>query len=141
MTPRGSTPRTEDDAAPSAGDQLWSSSRRPAGQDAERGLPDGPGVRRGLAGRRVPVAALVVVYIAALGTFVGIVGVRGGPSVGDAYGVTKPATALADGDLGAAAKASVLPQPPGYALLTSPFVLALRPLIGSPTWCDARVPP
>ncbi len=84
--------------------------------------------------------ALVVVYLAALGVFVGIVGLRGGPSVGDAYGVTKPATALANGDLGAAAHDAVLPQPPGYALLTSPLVLALRPLIGSPTWCDAQVP-
>ena len=63
---------------------------------------------------------MVVVYLAALGTFIGIVALRGGPSVGDAYGVTKPATALADGDLHAAAHESVLPQPPGYALLTSP---------------------
>jgi hypothetical protein len=54
--------------------------------------------------------------------------------------VTKPATALANGALGAAAHDAVLPQPPGYALLTSPLVLALRPLIGSPTWCDAQVP-
>jgi hypothetical protein len=83
---------------------------------------------------------MVVIYLAALGTFVGIVALRGGPSVGDAYGVTKPATALADGDLHAAAKDSMLPQPPGYALLSSPFVLVLRPLIGSPTWCDGRVP-
>ncbi len=85
--------------------------------------------------------AMVVIYLAALGTFVGIVGLRGGPSVGDAYGVTQPATALADGHLHAAAKASVLPQPPGYAVLSSPFVLVFRPLIGSPTWCDGRVPP
>ena len=89
--------------------------------------------------RRLPTAALVVVYLCALGTFIGIVALRGGPSVGDAYGVTKPATALADGDLHGAAKDSVLPQPPGYALLASPFVLAFRPLIGSPTWCDGRV--
>ncbi len=84
---------------------------------------------------------MVVVYLAALGAFVGIVTIRGGASVGDALGVTKPATALADGDLHAAARDSVLPQPPGYALLTSPLVLAFRPLIGSPTWCDARVAP
>jgi hypothetical protein len=83
---------------------------------------------------------MVVVYLAALGVFVGIVGLRGGPSVGDAYGVTKPATSIADGHLRAAAHEALLPQPPGYALLTSPLVLAFRPLIGSPTWCDARVP-
>jgi hypothetical protein len=83
---------------------------------------------------------MVVVYVAALGVFVGIVTVRGGPSVGDAYAVTKPAAALADGNLSEAAQDSVLPQPPGYALLTAPFVLVFRPLIGSPTWCDGRVP-
>jgi hypothetical protein len=100
--------------------------------------PRGPSTR---AGGHIPTVAMVVIYLAALGAFVGVVTVRGGPSVGDAYGVTKPATALADGDLRAAAHDSVLPQPPGYALLTSPFVLAFRPLIGSPTWCDGRVPP
>ncbi len=93
------------------------------------------------AGRRVPAAVMVVVYLAALGTFVAIVALRGGPSVGDAYGVTKPATAIADGDLTAAAHDSILPQPPGYALLTSPLVLTLRPLIGAAEWCDGRVPP
>jgi hypothetical protein len=102
---------------------------------------DTPASRPGVAPGRIPRAVLVLVYLAALGAFVGTVTARGGPSVGDAYGVTKPASALADGDLGAAAHDSVLPQPPGYALLTSPFVLAFRPLIGSPTWCDARVPP
>jgi hypothetical protein len=84
---------------------------------------------------------MVVVYLVALCAFVGIVAVRGGPSIDDAYGVSKPTTALADGDLHAAAHDSALPQPPGYALLASPFVLALRPLIGSPTWCDAGVAP
>ena len=71
--------------------------------------------------RRLPNAAMVVVYLAALGVFVGIVGFRGGPSVGDAYGVTKPATAIADGHLHAAAHEAVLPQPPGYALLSVTF--------------------
>ena len=61
--------------------------------------------------------------------------------MGDAYGVTKPAAAIADGDLAAAAHDSILPQPPGYALLTSPLVLAFRPLIGASEWCDGRVPP
>jgi hypothetical protein len=102
---------------------------------------DTPAPRPGVAPGRVPRAVLALVYLAALGAFVGTVTARGGPSVGDAYGVTNPASALADGDLGAAARDSVLPQPPGYALLTSPLVLAFRPLIGSPTWCDARVPP
>ena len=107
------------------------------------GADPGPGPTHSprRAGGRIPTAVMVLIYLAALGAFVGIVTTRGGPSVDDAYGVTKPASALADGDLRAAAHDSVLPQPPGYALLTSPFVLALRPLIGSSAWCDARVPP
>lgn len=96
---------------------------------------------RGLGGGRVPTAVMAAAYLAALGVFVAIVALRGGPSVGDAYAVTQPATAIADGNLAAAAKDSVLPQPLGYALLTSPLVLGLRPVIGSPTWCDGRVPP
>jgi len=97
--------------------------------------PSGPGARR------IPALTMVVLYVGALGAFVGIVALRGGPSLGDAYAVTQPATAVADGQLTEAAQKSVLPQPPGYALLSSPFVLALRPLIGSPTWCDGRVGP
>lgn len=132
-TPRGLHLRTQND--------LWRTSETEPDYAEDTGSTRQPVGWLAFAGRRVPVAAILAVYVAALGAFVGIVTVRGGPSVGDAYGVTKPATALADGDLTAAAHASVLPQPPGYALLTSPFVLAFRPLIGSPTWCDARVPP
>ena len=99
-----------------------------------RGADRGPG-------GRVPAAVMIVVYLAALGTFTAVVALRGGPSVGDAYGVTKPATAIADGDLSAAAHDSILPQPPGYALLTSPLVLVFRPLIGASEWCDGSVPP
>ena len=80
------------------------------------------------------------VYLFALSLFVGIVSLRGGPAVDDAFGVTRPATALANGDLAAAAQASVLPQPPGYALLSAPFVAALGSVVGSPTWCDDQVP-
>ncbi len=111
-----------------------------SGRGSATMAPGGGPTRDTRTATRIPTAAMVVVYLAALGVFVGIVGLRGGPSVGDAYGVTKPATALADGDLHAAARDSVLPQPPGYALLTSPLVLTFRPIIGSPTWCDARVP-
>jgi hypothetical protein len=82
----------------------------------------------------------VLVYVLALAGFVGAVVVRGGPSLGDAYGVTKPAAALAHGDLHAAAHLSVLPQPPGYAELSTPFVAAFAPWVGKATWCDARIP-
>ena len=139
-TRRGSSPDTPDASAPAATATLWQTPQ--ASPPASR-PPVAPGATRAaiLASRRIPAAAMVVVYLAALGAFVGIVAVRGGPSVGDAYGVTKPATALADGDLGAAAKDAVLPQPPGYALLASPFIVVFRPLIGASEWCDGRVPP
>jgi len=138
---RGSSPGASDAAARVPTTTLW---RSPQGSPRAQGPPgtDGAsplGPTRAI--RRVPVAATVAVYLAALGAFVGIVAVRGGPSVGDAYGVTKPATALADGDLTAAANAAVLPQPPGYALLSAPFVVVFRPLIGADEWCDGRVPP
>jgi hypothetical protein len=90
--------------------------------------------------RRLRPAVLVSVYVIALAGFVGTVVVRGGPSLGDAFGVVRPTTALSTGDLHRAAEQSVLPQPPGYALLAAPLVVAFRPLIGTPTWCDARVP-
>jgi hypothetical protein len=122
-------------AAPSGPDDDRRSSGPEPGEE-----PGAPSPWQTLAAWRVPLAAMLVVYVAALALFVGIVSVRGGPSVGDAYAVTRPAAALADGNLTEAAHDSVLPQPPGYALLSSPFVLVLRPLIGSATWCDARVP-
>jgi len=102
--------------------------------------------RRGLRRRgRLPTTAVAApvrwfVYLFALGLFVGIVSLRGGPAVDDAFGVTRPAAALASGDLAAAARASILPQPPGYALLSAPFVAALPSVVGSPTWCDDQVP-
>jgi hypothetical protein len=75
-----------------------------------------------------------------LGLFVGVVFVRGGPpptSV-DTYSVVRPTTALSEGHLAEAARESVYPQPPGYPLLASPFVVALRPLVGSDTWCSDK---
>jgi uncharacterized membrane protein len=84
---------------------------------------------------------VVALCVVGLAVFVTIVVVRGGPSVDDALGVTRPATAIADGDLGAAAHDSYLPQPAGYALVSSPLVLLFRPVVGSPTWCDAQVGP
>ena len=90
--------------------------------------------------RALPVGTILAFYLVALGVFVGIVVVRGGPSLGDAYGVTRPTAALAQGDLGSAAHQSVLPQPPGYVYLSSPFVAALRPEVGASTWCDPSVP-
>ena len=99
-----------------------------------------PSMRVDALGRRVPARVLVVVYLVALAGFVGAVVARGGPSIGDAYGVTKPAAALANGDLHAAAHLSVLPQPPGYVELSAPFIAAFGPWLGKPVWCDGRIP-
>ena len=91
-------------------------------------------------GRRVPARVLVVVYLVALVGFVGAVTARGGPSIGDAYGVTKPAAALAHGNLHAAAHLSVLPQPPGYVELSAPFIAMFGHLVDKQVWCDGRIP-
>jgi hypothetical protein len=74
--------------------------------------------------------------VAALAGYVGILLVRQGPpSTGDTPPLTAVTTSLSHGDLHAAAHVASLPNPPGYALLSSPFVVLLRPLIGSPAWC------
>ncbi len=83
----------------------------------------------------------LALVIGAMLVFVGIVALRGGPSLGDAAGVVRPTTALSHGELTAAARSETLPQPPGYPLAASAFVAALRPLFGSPQWCDAGVEP
>jgi hypothetical protein len=83
----------------------------------------------------------LALVIAALLVFVGIVALRGGPSLDDAAGVVRPTTALSHGRLTAAARAETLPQPPGYPLVASAFVAGMRPLLGSPLWCDAGVEP
>lgn len=135
-------PRTDRTETPlAAADQLWLShaASTPGGPVGARRERPAPGVEPPRGALRV--GTTIAVYAAGVVLFVGIVAVRGGPSVGDAYGVTQPTSAIADGHFATAARRSVLPQPPGYALLASPFVLAFRPLIGSPTWCDARVPP
>ena len=79
----------------------------------------------------------------ACAVFVAIVFVRGGPNPAetDAHAVTLPATAISHGDLRSAERQTLVPNPPGYPLLTSPLVLALRPWIGSPRWCDDKPVP
>jgi hypothetical protein len=84
------------------------------------------------------------VSIGAGAVFVLIVFVRGGPNPAetDAHAVTLPATAISHGELRQAERETLVPNPPGYPLLTAPLVLALRPWIGSPRWCDDKpVPP
>jgi hypothetical protein len=98
----------------------------------------------GVAGGRVlPTwARVAVVGVACLG-FLLIIFVRGGPNPGetDAHADTLPATAISHGDLRGAEKDTYVPNPPGYALITSPFVLVLRPWVGAPRWCDDKAIP
>jgi len=82
-------------------------------------------------------------YLFLAGTCVGflaVIFVRGGPNPAetDAHAVTYPATAISHGDLRLAEQQTYVPNPPGYPLLTAPFVVALRPWFGSPRWCDDK---
>ena len=80
---------------------------------------------------------LGALLVAAAGAcFAGIVVVRQGPpSGGDTSPLTTTASALAHGHLAAAAKNDGLPNPPGYPLLTAPFVAALPSWFGAAEWC------
>jgi hypothetical protein len=83
------------------------------------------------------------IYAGAGVVFVLILFVRGGPNPAetDAHSVTLPATSISHGDLRAAERETLVPNPPGYPLLTAPLVVALRPWIGSPRWCDDKTIP
>ena len=86
----------------------------------------------------------LVLLLAAAACYAGIVAIRlGPPSGGDTVPLTSVTTALAHGDLAAAASAASLPNPPGYPLLAAPFVAALPSAVGSPNWCtpSGRVHP
>ena len=77
-----------------------------------------------------------MLVIAAGARYIGIVTIRQGPpSGGDTVPLTAVTSALSSGQLHAAAADDQLPNPPGYALLTSPFVAAFPSLVGSSTWC------
>ena len=82
----------------------------------------------------------LVTYAGGCVLFVIILFVQGGPNPAetDAHAVTLPTTAISNGDLGAAERETLVPNPPGYPLLMAPFVIALRPWIGSPRWCDSK---
>lgn len=72
----------------------------------------------------------------ALAAYAGIVFVRQGPpATGDTPPLTAVTTRLSEGDLHGAAAVVTLPDPPGYALLASPFVALFRPFIGAARWC------
>ncbi len=95
---------------------------------------------RGFVSRPLPTPLRLAVHIAGCVVFVAILFVRGGPNPAetDAHAVTLPTTAISHGDLRGAERETLVPNPPGYPLLTAPFVLALRPWIGSPRWCDDK---
>lgn len=90
--------------------------------------------------RPVPIAAVWLARAAAGALFVAVLLLRGGPisAQNDAQAVTQPTTAVSHGDLGRAEAETTVPDPPGYAVLAAPFVVLLRPWIGSPNWCSDR---
>jgi len=96
--------------------------------------------RRALWSKPLPTPWLVAVYAGACAIFVTIVFLRGGPNPAetDAHAVTLPTTAISQGDFRGAERDTLVPNPPGYPLLMAPLVIALRPWIGSPRWCDDK---
>jgi hypothetical protein len=95
-------------------------------------------------GDRTRLFVTLLLLAMAAACYFGIVAVRHGPpSDGDTVPLTAVTTALADGDLRAAASAGSLPNPPGYPLLAAPFVAAFPSAVGSPNWCtpSARIRP
>ncbi len=99
--------------------------------------------RQGLSSKPLATPVRFVVYAGACAVFVIILFVRGGPNPAetDAHAVTLPTTAISHGDLHAAERETLVPNPPGYPLLMAPLVIALRPWIGSPRWCDDKPVP
>ena len=78
----------------------------------------------------------LALLVGAAACYVAIVVARQGPPPGgDTTPLTEVTSALASGQLHAAAANDGLPNPPGYPLLASPFVAAFPSLVGSPTWC------
>ena len=78
----------------------------------------------------------LLLLVAASACYVGIVAVRQGPpSGGDTVPLTAVSSAVAAGDLRAAASVASLPNPPGYALWTAPLVAAFPSWVGAPAWC------
>ena len=81
----------------------------------------------------------LLLLVAAAACYVGIVAVRQGPpSGGDTVPLTAVSSAVGAGDLRAAAAVSSLPNPPGYALWTAPFVAAFPSWLGAPAWCTTH---
>lgn len=78
----------------------------------------------------------LLLLVAAAACYVGVVAVRHGPpSGGDTVPLTAVSSAVAAGDLRAAASVSSLPNPPGYALWTAPLLAAFPSWLGAPAWC------
>ena len=98
---------------------------------------------RQLVTKPVSGAWLYPLYVVTCAAFVLILLVRGGPNPAetDAHAVTLPTTSISHGDLRAAQQQTLVPNPPGYPVLTAPFVAAFRPWIGSPRWCSDKAIP
>ncbi len=95
---------------------------------------------RRLDSKPIPPRLRLVVHAGACAVFVIVIFVRGGPNPAetDAHAITFPTTDISHGDLRAAERQTLVPDPPGYPLLMAPLVAAFRPWIGAPRWCDDK---
>ena len=92
--------------------------------------------------RSVPSPVRWAGYVGACGLFLIVIFARGGPNPAevDAKAITQATTAITHGDLRGALRATTVPNPPGYPLLTAP----LRPAgaaAGSGRRCGAATSP
>ncbi len=95
-----------------------------------------PTVGAGTEGRLRRHLISLLLLVAAAACYVGVVAVRQGPPyAGDTLPLTTVSSAVAAGDLRAAASVSSLPNPPGYALWIAPLVAAFPSSVGAPSWC------
>jgi hypothetical protein len=91
----------------------------------------------------VPAAVRWPGYLCALVLFVLILFARGGPNPAetDAHAVTYPTTAIANGQFRTAEQDTLVPNPPGYPLLTAPLLIVFHRWVASPRWCDDKAIP
>ena len=95
-----------------------------------------PAVSAGTEGRLRRRLVTLLLLVAGAACYVGVVAVRQGPpDGGDTLPLITVSSAVAAGDLRAAASNASLPNPPGYALWTAPLVAAFPSSWGAPSWC------
>ena len=105
------------------------------GERGDGGASGRSSMTRRRAGRPLSVAIIASLLAAGCACYVAVLWARQGPpAIGDTVPLTAVTTDLSTGNLRAAAEVGSLPDPPGYALWTSPFAAAI-PSVAAPNWC------